>query len=150
MAAADESHRSRRTYDDILPVVMLKVEEKVAETRHLLRNEQVTATVSLTNEISALRAQVADGTLQSTREHAEVKACLEELRGTVAELKGTVDRQGSRLTVVERHDDIDDAREKTRDDLIAKIDSARHWAIGTALSVLGVVVAATAVILQHQ
>lgn len=85
-ADEDTDNRSRRSYDDILPVVMLKVEEKVAETRHLLRSEQVAATLSVINRLDKFAVDYATAQAQASREHEQVRADIAELKHCVEDL----------------------------------------------------------------
>jgi len=111
----------------------------------MLRNEFTAALVDMASKLTQVANAVAEGNLQSTREHAENKACIEELRRDVAQLKPLF----GRVNRLERHDDVGEAREQGRDEILAKIDRGRKWMIGTAVALAGVIVAATAVLLQH-
>jgi len=101
------------------------------DTRHGLRNE-----------ITALAAQVVAGNLQSTKEHAEVKASIEELREDVADLKGLLPR----VIELEQHERVDEAREETRQSVLDKLDRQRKWLIATVISVIALVLTAAGIL----
>lgn len=146
MSGPDPAPAGRRAYDrDIDPMIEVVLDQRIAETRHMLRNEFTAALVDMASKLTQVANAVAEGNLQSTREHAENKACIEELRRDVAQLKPLF----GRVNRLERHDDVGEAREQGRDEILAKIDRGRKWMIGTAVALAGVIVAATAVLLQH-
>lgn len=121
----------RRAYDQIAPAVALAIEETVRETRHGLRND-----------IAALATQVVAGNLQSATEHAENKACMEELRGDIAELKELIPRVSS----LESHDRSEDAVAKAITEARAANIEARAANRALVLGVAGVLIAAMAVL----
>lgn len=133
----------RRSYDPpIDPRVQIYVDERLTDTRHTLRNE-----------ITAIAATVTAGQLQSTKEHAMVEGRIEALHGEVSALRADFqDLKGLRdeVTQLVRHDVAGDARQAARDELLEKIDAGRKWMIATAIALAAVVIAATALILQHQ
>jgi hypothetical protein len=118
------SATGRRAYDTVTAEIALAIEDGLRDTRHALRDE-----------ITAFRAHVEAGNLQATREHAEVKASIDELRRDVLELK----LLEPRVTTLEGSDKADHAvivaLEKNR-------ESLRHWALGLA----GLIVAAAGVL----
>lgn len=125
----------RRAYDrNIDPMVEVVIDQRIADSRHFLRSEFTAALISLTNKITELAGTVAAGNLQSTREHAENKACIEELRRDIAELKPL----GARVTALERHDDVDTARDEEREKLQATLEDQSRWMAGTRRWMIGI------------
>lgn len=118
----------RRVYDDIIPVVMLQVEERLRDTRHTLRQE-----------VTVLATTVATGQMQASKEH-------EAVRTDIADLKRAVEK------LVPVAQTVDELREqavadKAHDDAIGSLLKTARWGFGAlmllitvATAVLGLVV----------
>lgn len=143
-----EHHAGRRSYDrEIDPVIENFIEARITDTRHLLRNEFSVAMLNLSNKISELSAAVAASTLQSTKEHAEVHAGLDELRREILGVKETAHPLVARVVELERHDDLGEARQETRDALLASLEKGRRWMIGTAIALAALIVSVAAAVI---
>lgn len=97
-----ERTHSRRAYDDVIPVVMLQVEEKLKQTRHDLRNE-----------IALMATNIQTGQIKASQEH-------EAVRSDIADLKRCVDELVPLKTTVgalRDHDIADQARDLAIDEL---------------------------------
>lgn len=144
MGTSPEPAAGRRSYDrEIDPVIETFIERRLTDERHSMRDEFTTALVALTNKVNDLASAVNTAALQSTREHAEVHAGLDELRREVAAVRETAHPLVARVVELERHDDIDHAREDERASVLKTVKesreaaaSARRWVIGTCLTVI--------------
>lgn len=117
-----------RRATDVDPSVQVWVEERLGETRHLLRNEAAEANMALSIQIVKLTEAVTSSALQSTKEHAVVESRLTQLSEDVRPLIGKV-------ADLEKHDAAGDANR-----LLIR------WMVGTAVALAGVVVAAVALL----
>lgn len=133
----------RRAYDTVAPAISLAIEETVGETRHLLRGEFTAALLGLSNKVDALAKAITEGTLQSTREHTEVKASVDELRQDVVDLRELVPR----VSELERHDIDATARNETQEKILKHVEQGRRWLIATCIAAVSVVIAAASVLL---
>lgn len=140
MASSDAA--GRRAYDNLEPVVEVFVEKTIGETRHMLRGEFTAALIGVSNKLTELAHTVTEGTLQSTREHAAVKSCIDELLNDVTELKALVPR----VTDLETHERVDQARTSTQDAILMRLEQGRRWMIGTSIAVTAIVISAAGVL----
>lgn len=120
---------NRRTYDDLIPVVMLQVEERLRETRHSLRQE-----------MAVLAANVATGQVQASREHEAVRADIADLKRCVTELTPL-----SR-TVKQLHEQA--LSDKAHDQAIRELKRVVRWGFTTLLAVIVAAAAVLGVILS--
>jgi hypothetical protein len=119
IAEDDDFPRRRDPDDTILPVVMLKVEERLREDRHLFRNE-----------LAAIAAKQEAAQAQASAEHAI-------LRADVARLKLLVEpipQLAAKVTELDRHDVADRSREEVR----AESNRQLWLAAGVVITALGV------------
>jgi hypothetical protein len=122
----------RRAYErPIDPSIEIYVQEQVSATRHLLRNEFTEAHLSLSNQVAAMRADLAAAALQNAEEHAEVNAGLRVLRSDLVGLKA----MRSDVEAL-KSEDLADQRAATA------VRELRRWMLGLA----GLIVAAATAI----
>lgn len=100
----------RRSHD-VDAAVQLFVQDTVADTRHALRND-----------IAALGTKVETAALLSTREHAEVKATLDQLLAAVEMLR----KLEPRVTALEQKD----AAESAAADAVDRLRRQQRWFAG--------------------
>jgi hypothetical protein len=137
MGIADDAPdfpRRRDPDDTVLPVVMLKVEERLREDRHVFRNE-----------LASIAAKQEVAQAQASREHAEVRADIARLQNSVA----PIPRLADKVAELDRHDIAGQASESARDAILTKLDANRRWMVGTALALAGLIVGAATVFLSH-
>lgn len=144
MSDSSAGEAGRRAYDRLEPIVEVYVEKTVQSTRHALRNEFTAEAVKLHNKIDALTKAVSDANVQSVREHAEVQACIEEVRKDVAELKELVPK----VATLERHDAVDEARSETQEKILKRVEEGRRWLIMACVAVVGVALTALTIVLS--
>lgn len=98
----DEFPRRRDPDDTVIPVVMLEVEKRLADTRHALRAE-----------IGLVAANVANGQAQASKEHAEVRADIRELRHDISDLAPVTENLRAQVTALHETGLVDAAHEET-------------------------------------
>lgn len=134
-------HAGRRAYDnEVDPAVQVFVNEEVGTTRHQLRDEFTVAMLSLSNKLDALNVTVTEGHAQASLEHAQVRGDLERVceriddaANDIGELQGLF----KRVRDLEKNDELDDAREETREKILTKLEANRRWTVGTIIAAAG-------------
>lgn len=142
MGIADEPGAGRRAYDEtVVPVTKYLeekltrvLEERLRETRHELRQD-----------IGDLRLTVTNGQVESAKAHAELHSTMADFGRRLDELVPLAER----VDTLERHDEVDLARESTRDAVLARLDSNRRWLVGTALALAALIITAAGLLLNH-
>lgn len=129
MSEPERTH-SRRAYDDVIPVVMLQVEEKLKETRHDLRNE-----------IALMATNIQTGQIKASQEHEAVRSDIAELKRCVNELVPL------KLTVGELRDH--DIADQARDVAIEGLKKTIRNGVLLLIAVVGAVNGLAALVLQH-
>lgn len=138
------ANTGRREYDrEIDPVVQNVIEQTVADTRHILRNEFTAALVDMANKMTALANTIAEGNLQSVQDQSEVKAKLDNvckiIEGPPAMLDRIVKLEGNDITGAAVASAINQQREDFR--------NALKWATTTIIATLLLIAAVLGVVL---
>ena len=128
----------RRTSDKVEPEVLLAIEERAAENRHVLRGEMAEALLRLEGAIGAVRQDVQVGNLQSVTETAKTQSTLEELKREFAGVRHDVDELQHEVETL-----------KAKSLATAELERFKRIMVATAVSLAGVVVAATGVLLAY-
>lgn len=139
----------RRATDVVPPEVILAIEDVAGRNRKTLRNEFVAAIAEIAGRLTSLETQVAANTLQSTREHTEVKAELQRVgRGFEA-----LEPLTQRVTELEERDHADHAVAAALKDVAEQsqrnADRIRNAAIGLAMLIVTLTLGVAALLLQH-
>lgn len=134
-----EPGSGRRASDhDVEPVVEMRIQEVVADTRH-----------RLIQEITVLAASQADAKLLATREHGEVRADIQGLRTDVAALRQAVAELTPLRESVEalkHRDELEAARQETANEMLLELQKQRAQFRTFMVGIAGVVVAASSVL----
>lgn len=130
MSIADEDLPRRRDPDDtVLPVVMLKVEERLREDRHTFRNE-----------LATIGAKQEAAQAQASAEHAV-------LRADVAKLQHCVEPIPKLTQTVERLDEAG-VFQKGHDAGLADVTKAIRWGIGILVAFIGAMTGVLALLMH--
>jgi hypothetical protein len=136
MSMPDEPNAGRRSYDrEIDPIIETYVEKRLTTTRHDLRGEFTVAMQAIEKTLLDIRREQAEARVTATREHAEVRADIADLRHCVAPLPDLL----ASVDVLEQHDTIGTTRQQDRDRMLVAL---RWWAtaviaaIGTATGLI--------------
>lgn len=121
------------------------VERRLRETRHEFRNE-----------IAALAAILTSGQLKQTEERSEFRGELREMRKDLAGLREDLVPMREKVSALERHDDVDEAREQERDKVFKAIEdqrrwmaSTKRWGVGVGLTALGLLCGVLFFLVSH-
>lgn len=131
-----EERAGRRAYDhDLDPVVETYVQKELTRTRHGLRGEFTIAMQAIETRLIEIQKQQVESSLTATREHADVRADIAELRHCIEPIPALVEK----VDELDEHDTIDTTRQQDRDQLRVAL---RWWAmaviaaIGTATGLI--------------
>jgi seryl-tRNA synthetase len=133
--ADDEPFPKRRDPDDtVIPIVMLEVEKRLAETRHALRQE-----------IAVVSAHVASAQAQASKEHTEVRADIRELRRDVTDLKPVTEDLRAQVLALHETGLVDAAHDQT----LADIRKTMWKVFGALVAFIGAMTAVLALLAPH-
>lgn len=141
----------RREYDPDGPFAVLRaemmreIEKSAAATRHGLREEFGATLVKV-------EASVARGQAQSSQEHAAALNAIGELSTNVrlmARDLEDVKPLAEKVATLQTHDQVDEAKARASSELMSAFNKQRQATRNWNVAVLGTIITATAVLLDH-
>jgi hypothetical protein len=132
------SDLGRRDSDHIDPVIEMRIQKVVADTRH-----------RLINEITTLAAAQAAAKLQATVEHGEVRSDIQAMHTEVGALRRDLEQVlplRESVEALHRRDEIEDARAQTSREILDELQKQRAQFRTFMVGASGVVIAACGVV----
>jgi hypothetical protein len=100
---------ARREYDDLMPLVELRIAEASRDTRHSLRSELATLSALVASGQAMASKEHAEAQLQAARDRSDHQAAIIKLTNQIQPLLDLPDR----VEKLERNDDVATALHKT-------------------------------------